>query len=192
MIKSCRLTLHYSLLMTSYFPSSFRTCCFSLLNCFYNQMWLFRSDSAPKSGQRDVPDPFLSKLHQRSQIINSLKFLLPINLLLFACIYYFYSQISRRSPQPDSILQNQKLIDKAAFIQDVVGSEIDGPHNNAPLTALCTQGTWIEGLIFKCAAAIGGVGNVRNIFLNCVRYAIEAGGLSPLNNKIVFALLIPE
>jgi hypothetical protein len=66
---------------------------------------------------------------------------------------------------------------KRAFIQDVLQNEIDGPFDDSALAALCRTKTWMPGLIFKCEAPQGGIGNVRNVFLNCVRYAIEAGGL---------------
>ena len=156
-------------------------------------MWLFNAESAPKSGQADVSEPIIFRFHQRSRIANALKFLIPINLLLFVSIYYLYAHTSRLSPRPDVLPYYQRLSAKDIFIQKALGNEIDGPFNSAPLTALCRQAQWIDGLIIKCAAAIGGVGNVRNIFLNCVRYAIEAGGLfSLLPPACISVLLIPD
>ena len=71
---------------------------------------------------------------------------------------------------------------KAWYVESLLAeeSEIDGPFNNSTLVELCRTREWTPGLIFKCEAPEGGIGNVRNVFLNCVRYAIEAGGLSPL------------
>ena len=71
---------------------------------------------------------------------------------------------------------------KAWYVESLLAeeNEIDGPFNNSTLVELCRTREWTPGLIFKCEAPEGGIGNVRNVFLNCVRYAIEAGGLSPL------------
>jgi len=65
---------------------------------------------------------------------------------------------------------------KAVFIQQASEWQIDGPYNNTALTRLCASKEWVEGLQFKCASAYGGIGNIRNIVLTCVRFAIEAGG----------------
>lgn len=47
-----------------------------------------------------------------------------------------------------------------------------------PLARLCAEiptTRWTEGLVFLCDNNSGGVGNIRNFILTCVRYAIEAG-----------------
>jgi hypothetical protein len=80
------------------------------------------------------------------------------------------------SPKPPVVTKEQL---KQEFIQDVLDHEIDGPMNLGPLTELCSNTKWQPGLIAKCQALPGGIGNIRNMFLNCVRFAIEAGGLSP-------------
>ncbi|CAL3973213.1 unnamed protein product [Diplocarpon coronariae] len=64
---------------------------------------------------------------------------------------------------------------KAKFIQDAANWEIEGPFDDAPLRELCSTKEWTPGLTFRCDAAFGGVGNVRNMFLTCIRYTIEAG-----------------
>lgn len=56
-------------------------------------------------------------------------------------------------------------------------TEIDDPLDNTPLWELCNGKQWRKGLIFDCPRPAGGVGNVRNKVLTCVRYAIEAGGM---------------
>lgn len=65
---------------------------------------------------------------------------------------------------------------KSIFIAQVLEHGIDGPIDDTPLTAFCADKKWRPGLMFKCEAATGGVANVRNQILNCVRYALEAGG----------------
>lgn len=68
---------------------------------------------------------------------------------------------------------------KPVFIHNTLINEIDGPFDNRTIVDLCAKTQWVPGLIFKCEAPEGGVGNVRNIFLNCIRYTIEAGGEYP-------------
>jgi hypothetical protein len=65
---------------------------------------------------------------------------------------------------------------KAAFVKGAVDAEIDGPFDAGTLRSLCDSKEWSPGLIFKCESPKGGVAIVRNVFLNCVRFAIEAGG----------------
>lgn len=67
---------------------------------------------------------------------------------------------------------------KKEFVKDLLAHDIDGPFDPEPLRQLCANTTWQEGLIFSCGAGVGGVGNVRSIFANCIRFAIEAGGMS--------------
>jgi hypothetical protein len=67
---------------------------------------------------------------------------------------------------------------KEVFIEQVLNSTIDGEYDGQALNELCSKTNWTEGLIFSCHGLEGGLGNVRNIFLNCIRYAIEAGGIA--------------
>jgi len=115
-----------------------------------------------------------------------LKFFLPISLVLILTGYLLSA--SPRIPLPSTSwgkhTDNGALKQdanhgggrKAAFLQAATEWEIDGPFNDQPLRKLCSSKRWMPGLIIKCDAAFGGVGNVRNIVLTCVRYAIEAGG----------------
>jgi hypothetical protein len=81
--------------------------------------------------------------------------------------YYDNYHEASRVPENDA---------KSAFIKGVVEAEIDGPFDSGTLRSLCDGEKWTEGLIFKCEAPKGGLAVVRNVFLNCVRFAIEAGG----------------
>lgn len=69
---------------------------------------------------------------------------------------------------------------KTQFIDALLAddNEIDGAFNNQTLVELCKSKKWMPGLIFKCEPPEGGIANVRNVLLNCVRFAIEAGGSS--------------
>jgi hypothetical protein len=65
---------------------------------------------------------------------------------------------------------------KGIFVEKALRTDIDGPYDNSTLIRFCARKEWREGLIFQCEPAHGGVANIRNIVLNCIRYALEAGG----------------
>lgn len=75
-----------------------------------------------------------------------------------------------------------KLDDKATFVRAFLEHEIDGAFDPAPIREVCASKTWNDKLTIVCGAPQGGIGNVRNVFLTCLRYAIEAGGWSPNPN----------
>ena len=66
---------------------------------------------------------------------------------------------------------------KGIFVQKALRADIDGPFDDSTLIDVCENTEWREGLIFQCEAPYGGVANIRNMLLNCIRYAIEAGGM---------------
>ncbi|KAJ1303655.1 hypothetical protein OPQ81_008083 [Rhizoctonia solani] len=52
----------------------------------------------------------------------------------------------------------------------------DAPFVGWPLKRVCDEvEEWVPGVVFLCDNNFGGIGNVRNFILTCVRYAIEAG-----------------
>ncbi|KAJ4391820.1 hypothetical protein N0V93_005440 [Gnomoniopsis smithogilvyi] len=55
-------------------------------------------------------------------------------------------------------------------------STADAPFIAWPLARVCAETTkWTPGLVFMCDNNSGGIGNIRNFILTCLRYAIEAG-----------------
>jgi hypothetical protein len=80
---------------------------------------------------------------------------------------------------PAEDVEQKPLIDsfKEKFVQDFLDNEIDGPMDLRPLTEFCASRDYVPGLIFKCQPVAGGVGNVKNEMLNCLRFAFEAGGM---------------
>lgn len=55
-------------------------------------------------------------------------------------------------------------------------SDPDAPFIGWPLKRVCDEvEAWTPGVVFVCDNNFGGVGNMRNFILNCIRYAIEAG-----------------
>lgn len=126
----------------------------------------------------------------KSRSYRIFKFLFPVALVLIGTSYVLIS-----NSQPARSL-NQELqgtipavpmvpvtpakpappTAKEIYIQDFLATEIDGPFDNTALKKMCADKSWTPGLTIKCEAPAGGIGNVRNVFLNCIRYAIEAGG----------------
>lgn len=51
----------------------------------------------------------------------------------------------------------------------------DAPFASWPLARLCREAAWTPGLVFACNNNSGGIGNIRNFVLTCLRYAIAAG-----------------
>lgn len=61
-------------------------------------------------------------------------------------------------------------------VSDIDFSDPDAPFVGWPLERACNEVTeWVEGVVWLCDNNWGGVGNVRNFILTCMRYAIEAG-----------------
>ncbi|KAJ0118254.1 lternative oxidase [Diaporthe amygdali] len=61
-------------------------------------------------------------------------------------------------------------------VSDIDFSDPDAPFVGWPLKRTCNEVTeWVEGVVWLCDNNWGGVGNVRNFILTCLRYAIEAG-----------------
>lgn len=50
------------------------------------------------------------------------------------------------------------------------------PFDAEAIQSVCSKAIWNPGLVFTCDKSGGGIGNLRNSILICVRYAIEAGG----------------
>lgn len=61
-------------------------------------------------------------------------------------------------------------------VGDIDLSTADAPFVSWPLARVCSETTrWTPGLVFICDNNSGGIGNIRNFILTCLRYAIEAG-----------------
>ncbi|KAG9244437.1 hypothetical protein BJ878DRAFT_69002 [Calycina marina] len=113
-----------------------------------------------------------------------LKFVLPtffvLLITLFFLTFHRKESIVSAAYKEHGILwsgaQNNGIAGKkATYIKEAQEWEIDGSFDQRPLRGLCERTEWQPGLAFECLASYGGVGNVRNTVLTCVRYAIEAG-----------------
>lgn len=52
---------------------------------------------------------------------------------------------------------------------------LDAPYIGWPLKRVCEEVEPVEGVVWVCDKNWGGMGNIRNFILNCLRYGIEAG-----------------
>jgi len=75
-------------------------------------------------------------------------------------------------------------ISRDQFIAAILREPVEGLLDPDPIRKKCDETNFQEGLVWHCAAVVGGIGNVANMLLNCVRYAIEAGG------TFLFSLLL--
>lgn len=71
---------------------------------------------------------------------------------------------------------SQKKSTKRYFVETAMNTCIDDPWDYKPIIDLCKNTKWRKGLTFICGPPQGGVGNLRNVVVNCIRYAIEGGG----------------
>lgn len=67
-------------------------------------------------------------------------------------------------------------IGREQYIEAVISNPIVGSFDPKPIRALCKTKKFQGGLVWQCAVIVGGIGNLSSERLNCVRYAIEAGG----------------
>lgn len=114
-------------------------------------------------------------------------FIRPIALFVTICsilfvVFVYHSELSF---VPKVIFAEQIALEKGIdinhkeqFIQAILDNEIDGDFDPKAMRKVCARKKWNDRLIFVCGAPQGGLGNIRNVFLTCVRYAIEAGGRS--------------
>lgn len=98
-------------------------------------------------------------------------------------LYFVFPYLRSHSPEYvrdhyEDILrsfQDEKKLFVADFLENEVGGEIDG----SALYNLCASKTWIpatQPVILSCEPVPGGMGEVKNGQLNCIRFAIEIGG----------------
>jgi len=104
-----------------------------------------------------------------SRASTSIKLLL--SLLVFGCSLYYFG-----------VLELSAYIEvedeKSLFVRSFLESEAGGDFDGEPIASMCSAKNWTGGLVFNCDAPSGGIGVVRNVHLNCIRFAIEAGGQS--------------
>lgn len=76
---------------------------------------------------------------------------------------------------PDSAIARLAPTEEWANGTQLVDFDIDGPWDGKALKALCDKTEFVPGRWMSCPLFVGGVGNVREALLVCLRYTIEAG-----------------
>jgi hypothetical protein len=71
-----------------------------------------------------------------------------------------------------------------ASIFNIYDLDFNGKYIGWPLERVCNETEYQPGLVFLCDNNSGGVGNIRNFILTCIRYAIDAGATGILMPKI--------
>jgi hypothetical protein len=120
-----------------------------------------------------------------------LRFFLPLLLVIWIATYLLPA--SQSTSLLDSCLfrdGKKHAPTMEEFIRQEMNHEIDGPYNLEPLTKLCRTRDCHLGLIVKCLATPGGMGNVRNMILNCIRFTLEGGGSIPVCINGTFTNLV--
>lgn len=87
-----------------------------------------------------------------------LRLLLVIFLVIAASYYLFF--MDQYGLQDVSRFTMTGKGRKRSFVEHLPGNEIDGPFDGSALATLCNSEKWTPGLIFKCEAPQGGIGNV--------------------------------
>lgn len=105
-----------------------------------------------------------------TQLFNVFRIAVPL-ILFFGTVVYFTT-----SPATYNQYLRKFKDQKELFINDFLEHEIDGQVDGSSIADLCRRTTWTPGLFLSCESPAGGVGNVKNAHLNCIRFAIEMGG----------------
>ncbi|CZR56664.1 uncharacterized protein PAC_06553 [Phialocephala subalpina] len=102
---------------------------------------------------------------------------------LFACTAavlcvlaaFVYSRGDGILSNTSSLGPSRTDISKDQFIAAILREPVEGVLDPDPIRKKCDETKFQDGLVWHCAAGNGGIGNEANMWLNCVRYAIEAG-----------------
>jgi hypothetical protein len=107
--------------------------------------------------------------------------ILVINSLFFESSFINFSPFKSRpagdgesrgsEPPPSSSLSS----DPHSLLFNIRDYNFDGEYVSWPLKRVCEETEWVPGLTFVCDNNSGGIGNIRNFILTCIRYAIDAG-----------------
>ena len=104
-----------------------------------------------------------------ARLFHILKFALPLTV-------FFCSLLYLTGPKSSSQFLRQFKDERKLFVADFLEHEIDGRFDGAPIQRLCKERKWTPGLIMSCDPHPGGVGEVKNAHLHCIRVAMELGG----------------
>ena len=78
--------------------------------------------------------------------------------------------------EPFTLASARISMTKEEYLDAFLRSPIEGLLDPLPIRKMCDATKFQPGLVWHCELVNGGIGNVGNMWLNCLRYAVEAGG----------------
>ncbi|KIH90476.1 hypothetical protein SPBR_00348 [Sporothrix brasiliensis 5110] len=87
-------------------------------------------------------------------------------------------------PEPLTLESARASISKQEYIDAVLRDPVEGLLDVRPIRKMCDTIKFQEGLVWHCEMVNGGIGNVGNMWINCVRYAMEAGATTIIIPRI--------
>lgn len=115
-----------------------------------------------------------------SRIFHLTRYLLASIVFLYLVFPYL------RSHSPEYVREQYADIlrsfqdEKKLFVADFLANDVGGEMDGSALAKLCASKTWIppsQPVVLSCDPVPGGIGEVKNGQLNCIRFAIEIGGV---------------
>ncbi|CAN8096846.1 unnamed protein product [Discula destructiva] len=100
------------------------------------------------------------------------------------CTVYFYHGNAKQTAVHITTATTSEAAESAAG-RDGSDDLFSTSPVNLELKAVCIRAQWNEGLVFTCDKSFGGIGNIRNSILLCVRFAIQAGAALVLPRIVV-------
>jgi hypothetical protein len=105
-----------------------------------------------------------------SSVARIAKFAVP----LFVALWLLWSFVSVESAY-DGVVRTFGD-ERQVFLSDVLEHEVDGDFDGHGIEDLCSKRHWTPELVLSCEPVHGGIGQVKNGILNCIRFAMEMGG----------------
>lgn len=131
------------------------------------------------------------KMLNSSRLFRTLRYSVLVLLFLFAIP--LLNHPSAREKYAELIGDHKD--EKGLFVADYLENEIDGSFNGSELAKLCASKVWRrddEAIILTCQPVPGGIGEVKNGHLQCIRFAIEIGGASMSISNVHYWLNPPS
>ncbi|EFX03309.1 hypothetical protein CMQ_3238 [Grosmannia clavigera kw1407] len=126
--------------------------------------------SRPRSSRR------LLQTHHRKLLAAAL-----LSFVVFAIVVPIFSL---GSGQQAATRRARWRVGREAYIDAVVQNPVEGLLDPEPIRRQCGETSFQLGLVWHCDLATGGIATQTNIWLNCLRYALEAGATTVILPRI--------
>jgi len=108
-----------------------------------------------------------------ARVLRVAKLALPLAVFLGTLLY-----LTGSGPSSAQFLRRFRD-ERRLFVADFLEHEVDGQFDGTAVRRLCATRKWTPGLFLSCEPHPGGVGEVKNAHLHCIRFAMEMGGRCP-------------